>query len=210
MDGEKSQTCTSRRKFISSTTSVACLFCLGAGSTLASTPEDSANATTEPKHRFLKDSHMTYEEVFKTAFADRLIPTMKVLAEDMGQDALDEMLKKATSEAVGRSLAERVMNLPDNNLSTFARFFEKPNHMLENGLNYEIVENSQNVLELKVSECLWAKVFCDADAARIGYSYICFADYATAQAFNPKLVLRRSKTLMQGDNCCNHRYVMET
>ena len=47
------------------------------------------------------------------------------------------------------------------------------------------------------------------DAARIGYSYICYADYATAQAFNPKIVMRRSKTLMQGDSYCNHRYEME-
>jgi predicted ArsR family transcriptional regulator len=152
---------------------------------------------------------MTYEEVFKTAYANWLIPTMKVLSEDMGQDALDEMLKKATSEAVRRIIAERGINSPDNNLSAFSRIFEKPSHILENGSNYEIVENSESVFELRVSECLWAKVFRDADAARIGYSYICFADYAMAQAFNPRIVMRRSKTLMQGDNFCNHRYELE-
>jgi hypothetical protein len=134
---------------------------------------------------------------------------MKVLAEDIGEDALDEMLKKATSEAVRRTVAERGINKPDNSLSAFARIFEKPSHILENAANYEIVESSQTALELKVDECLWAKVFCDAEAARIGYSYICFGDYATAQAFNPKIVLRRDKTLMQGRSHCNHRYEME-
>jgi len=30
-----------------------------------------------------------------------------------------------------------------------------------------------------------------------------------ASAFNPKLKMIRSKTLMQGHDCCNHRYVVE-
>ncbi|UCC43606.1 MAG: L-2-amino-thiazoline-4-carboxylic acid hydrolase [Candidatus Zixiibacteriota bacterium] len=210
MAGEKSQTSTSRRKFLSSTTSLACLFCLGARSLVASTTADSTDTPADTRHRFLRDSRMTYEEVLKFAYASWLIPAMKVLAEDIGPDALDEMLRKITSEVVRRRMPERVRSLPDNSLPTFARIFEKPGPILENGAVYEIVENNERALELRVSECLWAKIFCDADAARIGFSYICFADYATAQAFNPGIVLHRSKTLMQGDDHCNHRYVMET
>ena len=194
---------------MSSATSVACLLCLGAGNILASRNEDSSDAVPGATHKFLKNSHMTYEDVFKYTYASWFITTMKVLAEDMGDDALDEMLKKASSETARRIVAERGINSPDNSLSAFARLFEKPGHILENGANYEIIENTESVLELKVSECLWAKVFCDADAARIGYSYICFPDYAMAQAFNPKIVMYRSKTLMQGDGYCNHRYEME-
>jgi hypothetical protein len=62
---------------------------------------------------------------------------------------------------------------------------------------------------MKVTECLWAKTFREADAADIGYRCICRADYVTAKAFNPKLELVRDKTLMQGHACCNHRYVMQ-
>jgi hypothetical protein len=47
------------------------------------------------------------------------------------------------------------------------------------------------------------------NAADIGFATVCFTDYATAAAFNPKLKMIRSKTLMQGHDCCNHRYVME-
>jgi hypothetical protein len=170
---------------------------------------DSTNAVPGVEHKFLRDSHMTYEDVFKYAYASWFIPAMKVLVEEMGQDALEEMLKRATSKAVRRIIAKRGINVPDNSLSAFSSIFEKPSHILKNGAIFEIVENNERTLELKVSECLWAKVFCDADAARIGYSYICFADYAMAQAFNPKIVMHRNKTLMQGDGYCNHRYVME-
>jgi hypothetical protein len=60
-----------------------------------------------------------------------------------------------------------------------------------------------------MTECLWAKTFLDANAADIGFACVCFPDYAVAQAFNPKMKMIRDKTLMQGHDCCNHRYVIE-
>ena len=71
----------------------------------------------------------------------------------------------------------------------------------------EIVEDTETAFELKVSECLPAAVFRDADAAEIGYASVCWGDYAWAQGFNPKIKLVRDKTLMEGDKYCNHRYI---
>lgn len=42
----------------------------------------------------------------------------------------------------------------------------------------------------------------------IGYSAHCFSDFAGASAFNPKLKLVRTKTLMRGHDCCNHRWTL--
>ena len=39
---------------------------------------------------------------------------------------------------------------------------------------------------------------------------VCYPDYAIARGRNPKLKLIRTKTLMQGDECCRLRYVKET
>jgi hypothetical protein len=36
---------------------------------------------------------------------------------------------------------------------------------------------------------------------------ICYPDYAVAKGLNPRLI--RAKTLMQGDDSCSLRYVME-
>jgi hypothetical protein len=64
-------------------------------------------------------------------------------------------------------------------------------------------------VEIKITECLWAKTFRAANAADIGYATICYSDFAGAVAFNPKMRLVRTKTLMQGHDCCNHRWVLE-
>ncbi|MFZ1947881.1 MAG: L-2-amino-thiazoline-4-carboxylic acid hydrolase [bacterium] len=60
---------------------------------------------------------------------------------------------------------------------------------------------------IKVTECLWAKTFRDLAAGELGYLLICHPDYAYCEGFNPRIAMSRSMTLMEGDNCCNHRWV---
>ena len=43
----------------------------------------------------------------------------------------------------------------------------------------------------------------------VGYASICHPDFAMTEGYNPKMKLLRTKTLMQGDDCCNHCWVME-
>ena len=74
-------------------------------------------------------------------------------------------------------------------------------------LTLEIAEDTSRAVEVKVAECLWAKTFRELGAAEIGHRLICHRDYGDCQGFNPKITLIRSKTLMQGDDCCNHRFV---
>ena len=38
---------------------------------------------------------------------------------------------------------------------------------------------------------------------------ICCSDYAYCRGFNPKIKLTRTKTLMQGDDCCDFRWELE-
>jgi len=73
----------------------------------------------------------------------------------------------------------------------------------------EIVEDSQYAFEMKITECLTEIVFREANAPDLGYACVCHADFGFPVGINPKLKLIRTKTLMQGHDCCNHRYVWE-
>ena len=74
-------------------------------------------------------------------------------------------------------------------------------------LTMEIIRDTDTVFEMRVTECLLAKVYREAKAADLGFNCVCWADYAQAEAFNPKIKLIRDKTLMQGHDHCNHKYV---
>ncbi|MBN2368968.1 MAG: L-2-amino-thiazoline-4-carboxylic acid hydrolase [Vicinamibacteria bacterium] len=39
------------------------------------------------------------------------------------------------------------------------------------------------------------------------YRLACATDYYTTPAFSPKIIFTRTKTLMQGHDCCDHKYV---
>jgi hypothetical protein len=85
----------------------------------------------------------------------------------------------------------------------------KPGRFWSNVLTFQIIEDTPKAFELKVTECLWAKTYRDANAAGLGYLLSCYGDFASAKGFNPKMHMIRTKTLMQGDAFCNHRYVIE-
>ena len=158
-------------------------------------------------HKFLEDSNMTFQEVFDFAFKS-LIPVLQGLAKELGKDHFLEALRKVAFECALKTGQDTARQLQSNDLAAFKAAGE-PGHFGKHVLTLEIVKDTPQVFEVQVTECLWAKTFREMGAAEIGYSLICHRDYADCQGFNPRITLIRSKTLMQGDDCCNHRFVWE-
>ena len=163
---------------------------------------------TTGKHKFLENSNMTFQEVFDFAFK-KLIPVLQGLAKELGEDHFLEAPKKVAFESALKAGQAAARKLPCNDFAAFTGSGSEPSHFAEHVLTREAVEDTPQAFELKVTECLWAKTFREMGAAEIGYSLICHRDYADCQGFNPKIIMTRSKTLMQGDDCCNHRFVWE-
>ena len=104
-----------------------------------------------------------------------------------------------------RSAQNQARRSPDNSFKTYVNTFRPPR--FDDILTHEVVVDTDTVFELKVTECLSQDYFHWANASDIGYAWICFGDYAWAEGFNPEIKLIRDKTLMQGHDYCNHRYV---
>ena len=73
-----------------------------------------------------------------------------------------------------------------------------------------MIEDVDTAFEVKVTECIWAHTLRSNDAADIGYAMICHPDFSICRGFNPKIRMERTKTLMEGHDCCNHRWILET
>ncbi len=197
---------TGRRQFLSCILPCAA-FCMGNAIPLA-LAQDEKPIDPEVKHKFQTDSGMTLESVFQFAFRDH-IRTLQFLWEYIGTDLFIESLKKSRAKAGHIYGSLQAETLGSNSFETYVNEFKKPSKFWDNVLTTRIIEDTPNAFEVEITECLWAKTFRDADAPDLGYICICHPDFAMAEGFNPKIKLIRTKTLMQGHDCCNHRWVFE-
>lgn len=199
----------SRRQFLSKILPAGSLFCFGCSNVPTLSGSKEKTTVSQDQHKFLKDSGMSFKEVYEFAYKEGFIPLMQNLADDLGKDNFIEMLKRAGSKSAAQYARNMAQNLPRNDLAAFTADLRKPNHFWKHVLTFDIVEDTNKAFEMKITECLWAKIFREAKASDIGYAAICHPDYAMTQAFNPKIRTIRSKTLMQGHDYCNPRWVWE-
>jgi len=194
-----------RREFVTKTAATCSMICCGGIGLSSLLRAGQEGSTSAEKHKFLKDAGMSYNDIFQMAVGRLYLPTVKAVAAEIGMDKLQKVLM----EDIKKRVADQVKNLPSRELPAFAQFFKNPNPFTANTWTMEIVQDSDEVFEMRFSECLWAKTFKEANAADIGFKLICSGDYVTAEAFNTKIKLIRDKTLMQGHDCCNHKYVVK-
>ena len=161
-------------------------------------------------HKFQEkmQSGMTYEQYFRDRCHE-----MVCLAEE-----LERVLgRKKALEIMGKARDRYIVEMTKKEhglISSFEDF--KASEKAENAspyfshtITFTYPEETSNKLTLHVTECLWAKVFKEMNATDLGYVLHCQPDFAYAQACNPHIKLRRTKTLMQGDSYCDHTFYWE-
>ena len=190
----------SRRNFLKGTISAGGLVCGGCINVMAGIDK-------QTEHKFLKDSGKTMLEVYEFAAKRLFIPRMERIAGYMGMDKFIELMEKAGDEIGAEAAKSKVKELGGNSWTNFIAPYKErksedvPTH------TFEIAEEKENSLRIRITECIWADAFKDTGAEDIGLATICHPDYAYAYTFNPKIKLFRTKTLMVGDDCCNHKWV---
>ena len=162
-------------------------------------------------HKFQADAGMTFEEVFGFTVKEWLVPILQGLAEEVQGHDFIETLKRAGARVGSQRGRDAAKGVPTNDFAAYTALIREQlsDRLVEHALSLEVVEDTDEALEIKVTECLWAKTFRESGAPDLGYATLCHPDFAFPQAFNPKIRMTRTKTLMQGDDCCNHRWVLE-
>ena len=195
-----------RRDFILKAIST-CTLCCVAGPKLLALDKDSNSTVSDDEHKFLKDSGMSIQEVYEFTFKEWYIPAMKNLKEQVGHDRFIEMLKKSSDKLYEPKDYEGV-NYSDRTLAAFADYEKQICEQYSDCITWEVNED-ESVFEIKITECLWAKTFREADASEIGYAGVCYMDYGMTKAFNPNLELIRDKTLMEGHDHCHFKWTVK-
>ena len=188
--------CPRRRKFLSSLIPLCGLSSFGCSAGFGAFAFSLGN---QEKHKFEKEWGQTYEQAFRWKF-EYVIAMMKQFSEYLGKDKLIEMIKSAGDEISRR-------NAKDDPKFSFIEWMKEGSAYFQNMMTREVIERTERACEIRVSECLWYKIFKEYDATDIGYAYVCYNDFASAKEVHSKITLVRTKTLMQGHDCCNHRWI---
>jgi predicted ArsR family transcriptional regulator len=76
------------------------------------------------------------------------------------------------------------------------------------GLEFTMERTAKEV-QMKCTKCPVADLYKQAGGTEWGYHLYCAADNHIAEAFNSKIGFRRTKTLMEGHDCCDHFYYLK-
>ena len=199
-----------RRRFLTEVMPACSLACLWAGASGAGGKAEPKGEKDAEQHKFDVETEMKMSPSQRVSFQNgNFIAFIKVLQTELDEEELIRLLE-VYSEGVGRGVGEsQAKRSPDTSFQTYVSTFRPPRYA--NLLTHEIVEDSAKAFEIRVTECVWAKVFRDAGlGGPVGQAAICNMDYAWPTAFNKDFKMERDKTLMQGDAYCNHRYLDTT
>ncbi len=202
---EKKQS--SRRDFLTKALPVCAVSCLAANRVFARSPWIGKSVFDQEEHKFDKEIpglKMTYRRM--AAIRNRsFIRFARFLQEEIGEERVIELIKKQTEQRMKEVAKKDLERLGKSDFKSYISMFRDPDMLVI--LTMEIIEDTDTVFEIRVTECLSAEAFLPYKAGDIGYAAVCWGDYNWASDFNPKIKLIRDKTLMQGHDCCNHKYI---
>jgi predicted ArsR family transcriptional regulator len=75
------------------------------------------------------------------------------------------------------------------------------------GFEFTFTETDEGT-QFCVTKCPLAEMAREIEAADWGYTCFCADDPHIVAGFNPAMDFRRTKTLMEGHDCCDHSYYM--
>jgi hypothetical protein len=198
-----------RREFLKNALPVGTLFCLGCSNLFALLQPEDNKQTDAEKHPFAQTTGMTVEETFRFAYQHGRIGQLKWLAKEIGREKFVEMLKQYAVEATQLFMTKLVQNMRKRDLGMMKIMINNMSVPYNFTQVTKIVEDTDKVYELKHTECIYAKLFREEDAADIGYAIECHDNETVYSTFNPKIKYTNPKNLMKGDDVCIERLVWE-
>jgi hypothetical protein len=181
--------------------------CLAANKIFAGSPWIGKPFSEQEEHNFDKEIQgvkITSRRL--AAIRNRsFIRFARFLQGEIGEERVIELIKKQTEQRLKEQAKKDLERLGNSDFKSYISIFRDPAMLAS--LTMEIIEDTDTVFEIRVTDCLSAESFLPYKTGDIGYAAVCWGDYNWASDFNPKIKLIRDKTLMQGHDCCNHRYV---
>ncbi|MBW2618131.1 MAG: L-2-amino-thiazoline-4-carboxylic acid hydrolase [Deltaproteobacteria bacterium] len=132
-----------------------------------------------------------------------MIPLITELIKVFGKEATLDVVRRSMAD-VGLAQGRQLREMADGDgIEDFARQLSL---FSEGGAQeQEILAVSETRLDVNISKCVYAETCKKLGDTELGYELLCARDPYLFKGFNPRMKMNRTKTIMQGDECCDFR-----
>ena len=135
------------------------------------------------------------------------VPLIRAFMEKYGKDAAGDIVSSVINHLAreyGADLAKKMGGNSIKDLIEGAKLFSKENAVIINQL-----DATETKYDYDVTKCRYAEMYQELGMAELGYTLSCGRDMDFYKGFNPKMRLKRTKTIMEGYDCCDFRITIK-
>ena len=129
-------------------------------------------------------------------------------ADEVGRQRAKEIANHVISEDAitsGRVLAERYSG---NSMAELSRVVREV-WAQDDAMIIRMIKEDENELSFDVIYCGYAEMYSRMGITELGYVLSCSRDFPFIEGFNPEIALKRTKTIMEGAEFCDFRFIRE-
>jgi hypothetical protein len=133
-----------------------------------------------------------------------LLPLIKAFQSRVGKAQSEEIVQQVISEMAFHQGQEIAKTAPGPVMEKVASLI--PRFCEGKAIDVEVIQQSEGVFDFNVTRCRFAEFYKEIGAPDLGFLLSCSRDFALAKGISDDLELRRTKTIMQGDDLCDFRF----
>jgi predicted ArsR family transcriptional regulator len=161
------------------------------------TRERQREAEIDSLKKTIKDLHLMHTQ--------QKIALLNALKDTYGSEVY-HIIERANGKACRETYQKMNQSTGEQSIDDLIHAIWEP--LRNQGLEFSMDRTSDGV-QMKCTKCPIADLYKQANGTEWGYHLYCAADQHIVDAFNPKIGLRRTKTLMEGHDSCDHFYYLK-
>jgi predicted ArsR family transcriptional regulator len=128
------------------------------------------------------------------------------VVDHFGEDAeqvIQDFLKKGTRTWAAKAAEADIKAGKTNDIQGLVDFLWEP--LREEGFEFTYEQNEAGY-QFTVTRCPVAEIAKTHKLEKWGFMFYCMGDEFICEGYNPRITFKRRKTLMEGDDHCDHFY----
>ena len=148
-------------------------------------------------------TELTHEQKAEEQLLTTMAWMLKIMKDRFGDEVYDVFVKEEGENArsLWKSIGEKAN---DNSIESLIQHLWEP--LREKGDFEYTVEKTESGVQIKCTKCHPYDLAKQHGITEQVYYMGCEMDPFIVEGFNPNIGFKRTKTLMQGDDCCDHFY----